>query len=529
MFTEKKAVIYARYSCDKQTEQSIEGQVRVIKEFAEREGYVIIGSYYDRAKSAKTANRPEFLKMIQDSAKGLFSFVLVYKLDRFSRNRYDSAFYKQKLRQNGVQVVSATECLSDNPESIITEAMLEAMAEFYSAELSQKTKRGMRESALKCQSTGSAAPIGYKWGEDKKLHINEATAPIPRIIFEMYADGKGKKEICDTLNANGYKTRTGRPFSINSLDSVLVNKKYIGIYTYDGIEIENGCPALIDKAVFDNVQQLIQRTKKAPARARAKVEYLLAGKLFCGNCGAPLIAVGGTSRNGQQHHYYRCKNFKECGKKAERKGFIEWLAADQVTELLNQESRAEILAEKVITAFSSSMESEKIDILERQISAIETKINNVVELLIDRKSDSLLEKLDDLELQKSELQEEINSAKLAAAHTPTKNEIINWFKRLRAAEEENAGCATKQILNTFVHKVFLWNDKALIVLTLGNTEANITFEQIREWEEMAEETQKPLSDFSESGSCKCDTGSPYYQLNEHIILICGKICILTGK
>ena len=126
---EKRAVIYARYSCDKQSEQSIEGQIHVINDFAVRNGYTIVSSYIDRAKSAKTANRPQFLQMISDSAKGIFDFVLVYKLDRFSRNRYDSAFYKHKLKQNGVQVISATECLSDNPESIITEAMLEAMAE----------------------------------------------------------------------------------------------------------------------------------------------------------------------------------------------------------------------------------------------------------------------------------------------------------------------------------------------------------------------------------------------------------------
>lgn len=161
---EKRAVIYARYSCDKQSEQSIEGQIHVINDFAVRNGYTIVSSYIDRAKSAKTANRPQFLQMISDSAKGIFDFVLVYKLDRFSRNRYDSAFYKHKLKQNGVQVISATECLSDNPESIITEAMLEAMAEFYSAELGQKTKRGMRESALKCMSTGSKPPAWLQMG-----------------------------------------------------------------------------------------------------------------------------------------------------------------------------------------------------------------------------------------------------------------------------------------------------------------------------------------------------------------------------
>lgn len=267
----KRAAIYARYSCDKQSEQSIEGQIHVIKEFAAKNGYTIVNSYIDRAKSAKTANRPQFLQMISDSTKGLFDFVLVYKLDRFSRNRYDSAFYKHKLKQNCVQVVSATECLSDNPESIITEAMLEAMAEFYSAELGQKTKRGMRESALKCMSTGSKPPLGYKWGADKHLEIDEATADIPRIAFSMYADGKGKQTIADELNRRGFRTRTGREFKVNSLDNMLTNPKYIGTFTYGtDIYIENGCPALISHDIYDKVQELLKHTKKAPARAKAK-------------------------------------------------------------------------------------------------------------------------------------------------------------------------------------------------------------------------------------------------------------------
>ena len=144
-----KAVIYARYSSDNQREESIEGQLRECKEYAERNGILVLQSYIDRALSAKTDNRPEFQRMIRDSAKGLFDTVLVWKLDRFARNRYDSAHYKSQLRKNGVKVVSATESIADGPEGIILESMLEGMAEYYSAELAQKVNRGMRENALR--------------------------------------------------------------------------------------------------------------------------------------------------------------------------------------------------------------------------------------------------------------------------------------------------------------------------------------------------------------------------------------------
>jgi DNA invertase Pin-like site-specific DNA recombinase len=484
-------------------------------------GYTIIGEYIDRAKSAKTANRPEFLRMISDSSKHLFQHILVYKLDRFSRNRYDSAFYKAKLRQNGVQVVSATECLTDSPESIITEAMLEAMAEFYSAELGQKTKRGMRESALKCQTVGAQPPLGYKWGEDKKLHIDEATAQIPRIAFRMYADGKGKKEIADYLNAHGYRTRTGRKFQLSTFGAMFTNPKYIGIYTYEDISIEGGVPALIDRETWDKVQALVERTKRAPARARAKVEYYLSGKLFYGVCGEQMIAVGGTSTNGEQHHYYKCKSHKlecgKCGKRSERKSFIEWFVTDSVLDLLNMEANKEKLADKIIAAYTASMGVDRTAEIEKKIEAVKRKQSSIVDMLLEHKTQALLDKLDNLELQKSELEEELYSAKLAGAHIPTRSEIVQWFERLRAADG-TSDTLMRQVLNTFVQKVYLWDDKVLIVLSLYNTSETVEFEDIREWEKLAEEnpeiTYEPLPDSNGNGSFMNMNGSPTLNKSE---------------
>ena len=175
--TERNAVIYARYSSHNQTEQSIEGQLRVCHEYAKREGYTIVGEYIDRAISGRTDDRPEFQRMIDDSRKGVFQYVIVYRLDRFTRNRYDSAIYKHKLKKNGVKVLSAMENIGDNPEGVILEAVLEASAEYYSLELSQKVKRGMRESALKGQYCTGTPPLGYKT-VDGRLAIDETTAPF---------------------------------------------------------------------------------------------------------------------------------------------------------------------------------------------------------------------------------------------------------------------------------------------------------------------------------------------------------------
>ena len=154
-----KAVIYARYSSYNQREESIEGQLRENKAFAEKNSIEIIGTYIDRALSAKTDNRPEFQKMIKDSSKGLFDIVIVWKLDRFARNRYDSAFYKATLKKNNVKVMSATENISEGADGILLEAILEGFAEYYSVELAEKIKRGMTENALKLRSDGQGSPV----------------------------------------------------------------------------------------------------------------------------------------------------------------------------------------------------------------------------------------------------------------------------------------------------------------------------------------------------------------------------------
>lgn len=181
-----RAVIYARYSSDRQREESIEGQIRECKAYAERKGIEIVNEYTDRAKSASkdTAKRDSFLQMIKDSSKGQFDAVIVWKLDRFARNRFDSAHYKNTLRKNGVKVISATEAIAEGPEGIILESMLEGMAEYYSAELSEKVKRGHKENALKCRNNGGTTPYGYK------MPVHTATQLCVNMLTGQSLDGQ---------------------------------------------------------------------------------------------------------------------------------------------------------------------------------------------------------------------------------------------------------------------------------------------------------------------------------------------------
>ena len=189
MFEIKRAVLYARFSSDNQRTESIDAQVRAMKQFCIENKWKIVGVYVDEARSATTDQRPNFQRMIEDSSKNRFDIVLVHKLDRFSRNRYDSAIYKNKLKHNGVRLCSVLERLDNTPESIILESMLESMAEYYSSNLGREVMKGMLENAFQCKHTGGSAPLGYDIDENKHLVVNEHEAEAVKIIFDMYISG----------------------------------------------------------------------------------------------------------------------------------------------------------------------------------------------------------------------------------------------------------------------------------------------------------------------------------------------------
>ena len=203
------AVIYARYSSDNQREESIEGQIRECTAFAEKNGMTVLRHYIDRAVSAKTDNRPQFHEMVKDSGKKLFDVIIVWKLDRFARNCYDSARYKTILKKNGVKVVSATEIISEGAEGIILESVLEGYAEYYSADLSEKVVRGMTDNALKCKYNGGTLPIGYTIDSEQHFQIDPMTAPFVLEAYKQYADGSTMTEIRDWLNEQGVRNSRG--------------------------------------------------------------------------------------------------------------------------------------------------------------------------------------------------------------------------------------------------------------------------------------------------------------------------------
>lgn len=466
-----KGVIYARYSDHSQREESIEGQIRECREYAKRSGITIIGTYIDRALSAKTDNRPEFQRMIKDSAKGLFDVVLVWKLDRFARNRYDSAHYKAILRKSGVKVVSACENISDGPEGIILESMLEGMAEYYSAELSQKIHRGQHENALKGRNNGGGIPLGYLLGKEQKLETDPLTAPVVVEIFKRYAEGETVRSIVEDLNSRGLNTKRNKPFSMGSFNALLKNRKYIGEYQYQAVVIENGVPAIVPEDLFYRVQERIEKNKRAPARTKTDEDFLLTTKLFCGKCGKMMVGESGTSHTGKIHYYYKCGDAKRkrgCKKKAAKKDWIERAAVLYTVSRVLRDDEISRIAERLVAL--QDREDLLLPSLRRQLAEVEKGLENLLDAIQQGLlTPSTRKRLDRLEEQKESLEVSILEAELSKPKY-TKEDMVAYISQFKHGNPEDKAYQ-RRIIDTFVNAIYLFDDKVVFTYNYkGGTE-----------------------------------------------------------
>lgn len=473
-----KAVIYARYSSDSQREESIEGQLRECTAFAEKNGITILRHYIDRAFSAKTDNRPEFQAMIKDSSKKLFDMIIVWKLDRFARNRYDSARYKAQLKKNGVKVVSATETISDGAEGILLESMLEGMAEYYSADLAEKVVRGMTENALKCKYNGGTPPLGYVIDSEQYFQIDPLTAPFVLEAFKRYDEGATMTQIRDWLNEKGIKNTRRQEMTYNSIQHMLNNRRYIGEYSYREVIIPDGIPAIVPKDLFDRVQEKMAKNKKAPARHKAEDDYLLTTKLFCGYCGAYLCGESGTSRTGLVHHYYKCVSVKkkraECHKKPVKKQWIEDLVVDETMKMVMDDKAIEAIVSMLMEL--QNRESSSLPLYEKELKDTEAAIDNMLNAIqqgIFNKSTKA--RLDELEAAKDELENMIACEKLAKPKI-TEEQMMFWlhrFRKLDVSKKEHR----QMLIDTFVNAIYLYDDKMLIAFNYKEGTKTITFDE----------------------------------------------------
>lgn len=481
------AAIYARYSSENQREESIEAQIRAIKDYAKKNNIEIIKIYYDEAKSGTTDDRPQFLQMIKDSSLKLFDLLIVHKLDRFARNRYDSAIYRKKLKDNGVKLISVVEHLDDSPESIILESVLEGMAEYYSVNLAREVMKGLKENALKCEHCGGIPPLGYDV-VNKKYVINQKEAEIVKFIFNEYSDGYGYKQIVKLLNEKGYTTKRGKLFNPASLHDLLRNEKYIGTYTFNLrndkqknshkfkdnksiIKIPNGIPAIIDADTFKKIQEKMNG-RKMNARFKAKQVYLLSGKIFCGKCNSTMISHTSHS-NGKKYSSYICgtryRN-KNCDMKPVEKEYAENIVVKNLKENIFNPKSISDLKDKLIKQYSK-MKAEKnndLKMFNKKLNEIQNKMDKMVNAVADGfYNPTMKNKMNELEEEKNQILIYINEIKEFQDKQELDSNLIEkyLYKDMEALNNNNVN-EIKNIIDTYVDKIIVYDDRIDAILSV---------------------------------------------------------------
>ncbi len=463
----QRAVIYARYSTGpNQREESIEGQVRECREVAERHGLHVIHEYIDKKMSGTNDARPDFQRMLRDADRGLFDVVITWKNDRFARNRYDSAIYKQRLKRNGVRILYAKETIPDGPEGIILESLLEGMAEYYSANLAQNIRRGQRENALEGKFFGGAVPLGYRLDFDKKFLIDEKTAPVVQEIFRRYVNGEAVLDICRDLNSRGYRTSLGKKFNRSSLHRILVNEKYIGVFRYQELTASS-VPRLVSDEIFQAAVRRAARNKRSRrTRPETGVDYLLTGKLICGYCGSTMGGTCGTSRSGERHYYYHChcKKIKKtkCIKKSERKEVLESLVIHTtINSVLRNPAVVNMIVDRCLAIQEKEAEQSPSAALRAELKETERKIQNILNAIESGIfTNSTKARLEDLEARCADLKCGIASAEIQPPKF-TREQLLFLFEKYQNREADDPRFI-RDVIDTFIHNIYVYNDKILI-------------------------------------------------------------------
>ena len=474
------AVIYARYSSHNQTEQSIEGQLRDCNAYAAANGYTVVAVYADRAMTGRNDNRAE--------------------LDRFGRNREEIALNKVKLRKNGVRLVYAKENVPDTPEGIILESVLEGLAEYYSANLSQNILRGMRESALKCQCTGAGMSLGYDVGADKKYIVNEAEASIVREVFELFDGGMTNAEIIQHLNGRGCRTKTGRPYDHNSVTRILRNERYIGVYRWHDIVVPDGMPRIIDNGLWERVQRRLNTNKKSAARSRGDVDFLLTGKIFCGECGGNMRGDSGTSKTGAKHYYYSCSDKKRrishCKKKSVKKDDIERRVVKYTVECVLTDDFIKRISERLEELqHTERADDSMISYYRSQIMTAQTSLANIMKAIeAGIFNDTTQARIKELEAARDEAKDNLAREECERPIIPKEVIAYSLSKYKEGDMSDENYC--RWIIDTLVSRVVVYDDRMIVTFNFTGDGNEMTIEDIAD----AAETAEDYADFS--GGCE---------------------------
>ena len=441
------AVIYARYSSDKQSEESIEAQIRACKEYAATKGYTIIDIYADEAisgKGAKTTQRAKYQKMLRDCQKGTFDTILIHKYDRIARSLSEHVNLSAKLQEMGIELIATAQNFGNNNEAKIMRTLMWSLSEYYIDNLAGEVRKGMKETALKGLHTGGYAPFGYDVVNQHYV-INELEAEYVRRIFTAALQCRGFNDIIKELAERGITGKRGKPIKYTQIYEMLRNEKYTGVYTYseteekkrserrskpNAIKIKNALPIIIDKAQFDEVQKIMNQRKQTGKKSN----YLCSGLVYC-ECGAKMHGMT-SKRKGHSYPYFYCS--KRCGAPVVHMEDVDSAAKQYLVSLLSDDNQTRI--SNALRSYKGA-EKERIN-----------DFNTILKSRIDEKQrryDALLANLSsgvlppeivaDIGKELQSLKDEISC--LQATEPPkdyTVEHIKNWLESLKNSPDEAA-------------------------------------------------------------------------------------------
>lgn len=482
----KRAALYARFSPGpNQREESITGQMRENQLYCDKNDYIVVAQYADRSISGRSDERPQFQQMIKDAEQGLFDVIVCYKTDRFARDRFDAAVYKNKLKKFGVRVLYSKMSIPEGPEGIILESVLEGLDEYYSKDLAQKILRGLYDNALEGKSTGGPTPYGYKI-VDKKYVIDTEKAPIVQEIFTRYAAGELIVSIIEDLNNRGYRTQRNGLFNRNSLHRMFKNEKYIGIYrhkstdeNFEDVVLYDVIPPIIDEHLFTKVQQRFalnyhhkkRATLFAPTektKLLQNVDFILSGKIYDLECGGYYVGDSGQSKSGT-YYYYTCTNKKKrngCHSKSLRKEPFENLVFEQLKKNVLNDNVIDFISEQIDKIQNEKQDKNSLKLLETNLSETKKSIKNILSAIENGiYTETTKSRLLELEDQQFKLESEIkfeqsrlNSPKL------TKERVIFFLKSLTETCNDHDELK-KHILSTFLDAVVIDNKNKKMIIS----------------------------------------------------------------
>lgn len=436
-----RAVIYARFSTDKQREESIEAQERACREYAAAHGYSVSAVYADRAASGKTDRRPDFQRMMRDAKSQRFDVVLVHKYNRFARRMSDHVRYEDKLNSYGVQLIAVAEDFGTGKEAVIMKALMRSLSEYYIIDLSDEVKKGHRENAMKALHNGGLAPFGYDI-VDQKYVINEFEAAYVRRMYNCASDCIGFTALVDEMAAAGVRGKRGKPIKYQQIYDILRNEKYTGVYLYcpeqesskmlqrskpSAIRIEGAIPPIISKEQFEEVQKIMS-SRKMTGR---KNSYLCSRLVFCGECGAAMHAI-----TTGKYQYYYCKN--HCGNPNVRMETIDNAAKLYLRELLTPENQLTIA--EALKRYQASAEYRMEDFYDSVHDQITEREQKYEALLANLSSGALpADVVADVGATMQRLKDEIDVLRDAKPEKDyTVDNITTWLESLRQAPDEKA-------------------------------------------------------------------------------------------